>query len=727
MSSNNEGSIEGQERVFAPPPEVETVNEEIDNDPEGSEMGASLGTQSFVSGAAGGTGEVLFHDLIHMVGDDYCRVLIRGQRGGVDRICGHPFGECPRKHHQVLCKNDDRRGGEGYFLGYQTSGGVVDGLANRPYTEEEVATMHADEMDRAAGDLSGLNNGFEEDPLIYPHQQGDPTLPPPITESPMEMPGLEDVGPPEEGMRNAPVAPGRYKESGMVTETPSPGRVFGLESLDTGDRLLETDMDTIQDLRLVGFTVRRTFTSPRDAHQWKTDGVSVEGLRRGTKPPQLGPALRGPRSVLKKTTAHPRPVTPLEEQVHEHRAPTPMFYGMENPKTGGRMVAASRSEVDHLADMGYALKKLFEVAALASAWEEMRGLDDMRLPPPGPPQKRAHETRVGPDRSKTEQEVFELNIDYIDQVDKMCLPGEVSMAEADQFYDCATDVLALPGGYRASDREGEDDQEDMATALLTLARGQKQAHKHMRYGSRSQHGLRAIKAGEDVGEFMDNVHDTWAHAETSMRSEFTRTMYQAGYTQDDTESYLQNGVLPRVIQDTYRAYTYFLGVMMGHVNKASPGTAWKDTVAGNFLNHHSKKLMIIRERSSCYRELVLRNYAYLRENQKDSFWTAKLGKTMAEVTLAAVARSMTTGGGNGAPQGATTTASKWECPTCRRSHSGRPCPTAPLSMTNRTKLGGGMKQRQYEKALKVVKEMFSNDPHVSHDTVVEAARLAALS
>eukprot|EP00977_Amphora_coffeiformis_P018148 scaffold6240_cov118-Amphora_coffeaeformis.AAC.1 len=167
---------------------------------------------------------------------------------------------------------------------------------------------------------------------------------------------------------------------------------------------------------------------------------------------------------------------------------------------------------------------------------------------------------------------------------------------------------------------------------------------------------------------------------------------------------------------------------MGHVNKANSGTAWKDTVAGNFLNHHSKKLLTIRDRSSCYRELVLRNYAYLREHQKDSFWTAKLGKTMAEVTLAALAQSVALKG-RGEPVTAAppTGGSKWECPTCRRNHSGRPCPTAPMSMPNRTRLGSGMKQRQYEKALKVVKDMFTTNPSASHDTIIEAARLAAMT
>eukprot|EP00957_Ditylum_brightwellii_P027155 2053130-Ditylum_brightwellii.AAC.1 len=94
MNSNNEGNLDVQEAVDGPP-RVETVDEAMESDPEGSEAGASSGSRSFVSGTVGATEEVRFHDLIHMVGDDYCRVLIKGQRGGVDRICGHPFGECP--------------------------------------------------------------------------------------------------------------------------------------------------------------------------------------------------------------------------------------------------------------------------------------------------------------------------------------------------------------------------------------------------------------------------------------------------------------------------------------------------------------------------------------------------------------------------------------------------------------------------------------------------------
>eukprot|EP00977_Amphora_coffeiformis_P023851 scaffold14598_cov211-Amphora_coffeaeformis.AAC.1 len=143
---------------------------------------------------------------------------------------------------------------------------------------------------------------------------------------------------------------------------------------------------------------------------------------------------------------------------------------MASPTTEERMVAASRAEVDLLSDMGYALKKLFNDPRQALAWEEKRDLDDVGVRPPNPQGKGGHTSKVGPDRSKTEQEVFELNIDYIDQVDKMCLPGEALLKDADLFYDCATDVLALPGGYRAGDRDGEDDQEDMATALMTLAR-----------------------------------------------------------------------------------------------------------------------------------------------------------------------------------------------------------------------------------------------------------------
>eukprot|EP00977_Amphora_coffeiformis_P023671 scaffold13924_cov117-Amphora_coffeaeformis.AAC.1 len=127
-------------------------------------------------------------------------------------------------------------------------------------------------MDRAAKDVTGLDNGLEEDPLEYAPQN------PPNKATPkdsLELPELEYVAPPSVGRTaNVPKGPGP-----VAGATPA-GRIFGLESLDTGDRLVETDMASVQDLRLVGFSVQRTFASYREARKWKSEGVSVEGLRR---------------------------------------------------------------------------------------------------------------------------------------------------------------------------------------------------------------------------------------------------------------------------------------------------------------------------------------------------------------------------------------------------------------------------------------------------------------
>ena len=54
-------------------------------------------------------------------------------------------------------------------------------------------------------------------------------------------------------------------------------------------------------------------------------------------------------------------------------------------------------------------------------------------------------------------------------------------------------------------------------------------------------------------------------------------------------------------------------------------------MAGNLLRLHSKELGLIRSTSGTYREMVLRNYTYMRNQSKSSFWSDKLSKRMALV------------------------------------------------------------------------------------------------
>ena len=143
--------------------------------------------------------------------------------------------------------------------------------------------------------------------------------------------------------------------------------------------------------------------------------------------------------------------------------------------------------------------------------------------------------------------------------------------------------------------------------------------------------------------------------------------------------------------------------------------------------------MYIRTACASYRELVLRNYVYMRDAALHSFWNNKVSKKLAFLQTAALADALSdtrgprtsTGGGAGAGSGATATRN--HCTTCNRTHQGRPCAAAPLSAALRTKLGAGLRQRQYEKALRHCKEAFAANPSIAHEGLVEAARQAANS
>ena len=166
----------------------------------------------------------------------------------------------------------------------------------------------------------------------------------------------------------------------------------------------------------------------------------------------------------------------------------------------------------------------------------------------------------------------------------------------------------------------------------------------------------------------------------------------------------------------------------GYISKMSPGESWKSSVAGVMHKQHKKELSMIRMTSATYRELLLRNYAYVREQAKTSFWNDKLSKKMAFLSAQAVAQ-MT--GATRAPRGGTPapagSAVRKYCDLCHRVHQGRPCPAAPLTSAQRTRLGANLNQRKYEKALKHCREALAEDPHASLDSIVAAAREHALA
>ena len=184
-----------------------------------------------------------------------------------------------------------------------------------------------------------------------------------------------------------------------------------------------------------------------------------------------------------------------------------------------------------------------------------------------------------------------------------------------------------------------------------------------------------------------------------------------------TESYIQSSLATRLVRDTYAYYTSFLNTLVGYINHIPPGEPWKDSVAHMVLEHHQEKLALIRRTSPTYRDLVLRNYSYLRDQNKTKFWNTKLNRKQA-IRSSRLRTVVASSGGGG-------TQNNNYCTICHRPHSGRnPCPAEGFTTAQRTRLGTGLRQRQYEKALRHCRD---HQGEGTIDELIEAARDAATS
>lgn len=714
-STHNESLAEGH--VDLDPPLVETA------DPMEESMGdhSSIG-ESLASGVVGNEGELTFRDLLDLTDDGFCRVIMTVK--GQERVCSKPYLGCSRARHNALCQQVGRRAPPAFYKAYRNSRGIIDGVLEASYSLEEAQAIRDAELDRQATELGNLATGTEEDgtPIGGVEEtKEDPSVE--VVFGPQQEPAL---GPRQEDTRGATVP----RESGSDNQDPSrPSRRWiGLEEPYTGDREVEEDVDTAKILKELGWNAKQVFSDLAEAMVWKR-GAKQKTVQAPEDPKGPTPPLENsvpetpPRTV--RNNGHAGILRPSFNSTRgpgtPNRGPEQVvFYGMEHSGTTDRCVARARADADLLRDAGYAIRKLFYSLAEATTWEGGQNVQRTRARGLGVSQENTHQTKVGPDPSTTSKEVFGVHMDFYEEMDAMCLPHGTLPGNTDDLYDCATDVMALPGGYRSSGGEDDDDEGDVAKALMTIATGKKETGIHMRFNSKSQNGLRQIKGPDDLSEFVESVHEAWQHAEETMHSQFTRKMYKGGHEHSSITSYLQNGVLPRLVTDTYKAYSYFLTTLVGYVNKMGPSEAWKTSVASALLRQHEKALGLIRESSASYRELLLRNYAYMRDQSKTSFWNDKLSKKVAVMTTQAMAKlvrgthSISEGSSGGA-----------NCSVCNRKHSGRPCPVESFTTAERTKLGSGLGQRKYEKALRHIKDALAQDPKASHDTLIEAARKSA--
>ena len=683
---------------------------------EGSSVGSA--TVDFDNGPT-------FQDLVDLRSNHWCRIVMRAYGGRLERVCGQPSASCKRPNHKAKLLQGIGRGPEGFYVRYGRKEGFPDGRNDLgPISAEEVRSL---EMESKAKDLAALK-AFEAPPMNLkdppmPHPPAAKIVyvrssPQPVADSLSKAP--ENLKPfatplPAQGKKVGTTdkrdnTSRRQISFGGVTEAPSkssepikssttPSLVYALTKGDgsvyfTGNaKEVETLLQSGDWVLIGGFptlAVAANAVSPVGEPQ--NTGV--------TKNPSTSQYLKVP------------PATPPRPRV---------WYGMVS-NGGTKSLVTSESQVASLRAAGLNFEAAFEEEGEARAWKAAPTPPKVINPlPPGATDGTKAPRGAKPlipfsDPSTVADEVYGVKINRAGDLDQLLLPeGALGKEARDAMFECATDVMALPGAYRRGEGSGDGWDGDHAgtEAIVAMLLNRRETGLHLDYRAQKMNALKQLKKRDEVRDFLERVQEAYEEQEGTQQSQFLLVMEGMGFSCDDTLHYVQEGLLPRLVRDTYTAYVSFITLIAGHTADVSDSN-WDKSLPYFMIKHHVDKLGLIRSQSASYRELILRNYTYMRDSKRERFYHPKLNRSLWLINTYK------------APSGGTPTSdSKPKCSVCNRSGlhpEDAPCALSSFSAAQKGALFAGLKYRQQQKVYKIIKTALGANPQANITDITTTAR-----
>ena len=117
---------------------------------------------------------VTFYDLVDLRGGNFCRVLMRGDRGRPPRVCGCPIMVCRRANHDKKRLGGEAKGVEGWYVRYGTKHGYPDGRSDLDiYSDAEAMELKAEAARKDQEDLQAFLPPSEE--IVFESEEDKPT------------------------------------------------------------------------------------------------------------------------------------------------------------------------------------------------------------------------------------------------------------------------------------------------------------------------------------------------------------------------------------------------------------------------------------------------------------------------------------------------------------------------------------------------------------------------
>jgi hypothetical protein len=208
------------------------------------------------------------------------------------------------------------------------------------------------------------------------------------------------------------------------------------------------------------------------------------------------------------------------------------------------------------------------------------------------------------------------------ELDKEMGPDDLRKKDMAELYGAAADIAAIPGmlGTNRSLDEDARNTTEMAATLIATAVGHRQRgaiHDSMWQGSR-RNALDQIRDREGLFKFVKAV-DKDKDAVFEKQDQALQTLlFHRHYSETSVDEYIRNGLLPRIVRDSFRCYSNLLSTIRQLA--FDHGTHWEGGPAKAMLEYHSSKLLQVRRHALTRRMLVLRTYVYLRDAESKAYY-----------------------------------------------------------------------------------------------------------
>ncbi|CAJ1967906.1 unnamed protein product [Cylindrotheca closterium] len=201
------------------------------------------------------------------------------------------------------------------------------------------------------------------------------------------------------------------------------------------------------------------------------------------------------------------------------------------------------------------------------------------------------------------------------------MPEGLKNAEIKGLWDRASDMAALPGKCSpgGGDSESGGAGEEVMNQLLETfgSDSTKIALLDTGYCRKGRHGLGLITSSNKLHEACQKILKKEEDTFKNQRFQFLHYLVRLGYSTEFVEDYVERGLMPRIIKETYVNFLALLNKIR-HKDMGSD-EAWEDSEAYVILQVHSENLLDIRTNSNSKKMLLLQNYIYLRDARKKDF------------------------------------------------------------------------------------------------------------